>query len=435
MLEREPSRTAFAAAAYRAVHQVSEGAFFFKDPYAVPILGVDPEALKADPAAGDDRRGIRFFVVARSVIAEGALKRGVEERGVGQLVVLGAGLDTFAYRNPFGDRLRVFEVDHPATQAWKRNRLAEAGIAIPDSLTYAPVDFEREDLTAQLAAAGLQADVRTVFTWLGVVPYLTRDAIAATLAQIAAHPGRGRGGVRLQRAARGHRPRAQGPLRGTGGAGGGHRRALPQLLRARRVARAAARPWLRRDRRPRHPRHRRPPHRPASPTTEPPHRRPRAVRGDGLAGLLNARPAHLAVLSLAQVKKGEAAAHDDGLLGNGVQSRADLIAQFDISGTVRRENGMTIQGHCAFVELIFPSQEKVLLLTRQGEQSAIDFSKPIEIGPIIGGFVKLAMKDVGPTSKVGDAGVRNVKKIPKQVQAVSRHRSILRWIDPRLSAR
>ena len=188
MLEREPSRTAFAAAAYRAVHQVLEGACFLKDPFAVPILGLDPDALPADPAAGDDRRGIRFFVVARSAIAERALKRGVEERGVGQLVVLGAGLDTFAYRNPFEGRLKVFEVDHPATQAWKRRRLEEAGIAIPASLTFAPVDFEREDLAERLAAAGLKPDVRTFCTWLGVVPYLTKDAIFATLAQIAAHP-------------------------------------------------------------------------------------------------------------------------------------------------------------------------------------------------------------------------------------------------------
>ena len=189
MLEREPSRTAFAAAAYRAVHQVLEGAYFFQDPFAVPILGLEPDALRADPAAGDDRRGIRFFVVARSAIAEGALKRGVEEHGVGQLVVLGAGLDTFAYRNPFEGRLRVFEVDHPATQAWKRRRLDEAGIPIPASLTYVPVDFEREDVTERLAAAGLKPGVRTVFTWLGVVPYLTKEAIDATLAQIAAHPG------------------------------------------------------------------------------------------------------------------------------------------------------------------------------------------------------------------------------------------------------
>jgi methyltransferase (TIGR00027 family) len=189
MQEREPSRTAFAAAAYRAAHQVLEDGRIFKDPLAVPILGVDP-ATFADPEHQEIRRSVmRFFVAARSNIAEAALKRGVEERGVRQLVVLGAGLDTFAYRNPFEGRLKVFEVDHPATQAWKRRRLEEAGIAIPSSLTYAPVDFERESLTGQLAAAGLDPDVRTFFTWLGVVPYLTGEAIVATLAQIAAHPG------------------------------------------------------------------------------------------------------------------------------------------------------------------------------------------------------------------------------------------------------
>jgi len=85
-------------------------------------------------------------------------------------VVLGAGLDTFAYRNPFGGRLRVFEVDHPATQAWKRRRLAEAGIAAPGDLIYAPVDFERENLSEQLARAGLDPGVRTFFTWLGACP-------------------------------------------------------------------------------------------------------------------------------------------------------------------------------------------------------------------------------------------------------------------------
>lgn len=197
MLEREPSRTAFAAAAYRAVHQVLEGARVFKDPLAVPILGLAPDALIADPAAGDDRRGIRFFVVARSAIAEAALRRGVEERGVGQLVVLGAGLDTFAYRNPFEGRLDVFEVDHPATQAWKRRRLEEAGIPIPHSLTYAPVDFEREHLAEQLAAAGLRPEVHLL--------HLARRRAISHQGSGQRNPGadrgpsgRGRGGVRLQ---------------------------------------------------------------------------------------------------------------------------------------------------------------------------------------------------------------------------------------------
>lgn len=189
MLEREPSRTAYGVAFYRAAHQVLEGGRVFEDPLALPILGVDPSSFHEEPQLHAERRGIRFFVAARSRLAEDWLSRAVEERDIRQLVVLGAGFDTFAYRNPFGDRLKVFEVDHPATQAWKRRRLEEAGIAIPASLTYAPVDFERENLTDQLAAAGLDSQVRTFFTWLGVVPYLTKEAIASTLAQIAKRPG------------------------------------------------------------------------------------------------------------------------------------------------------------------------------------------------------------------------------------------------------
>ena len=188
MLEREPSRTALAAAAYRAAHQVLEDGRVFKDPLALTILGLDADAIRGNAQLNDARQGIRFFVAARANIAERALGLGVETRGVGQLVVLGAGLDTFAYRNPYGDRLRVFEVDHPATQAWKRRRLEETGIAIPGNVTYAPVDFEREVLSEQLAAAGLDPGVRTVFTWLGVLPYLTAEAITATLSYIAAHP-------------------------------------------------------------------------------------------------------------------------------------------------------------------------------------------------------------------------------------------------------
>lgn len=188
MLEREPSQTAFAAANYRAAHQVLEQGRFFNDPLAVPILGVDPAVFDKNREAHEAQRGIRFFVVARSNIAESALRIAVQDRSVGQLVVLGAGLDTFAYRNPFGARLRVFEVDHPATQAWKRRRLREAGIAVPPEVTYTPMDFEHENLSEQLAAAGLNPSIRTFFSWLGVVPYLTADAIFRTLAQIAAHP-------------------------------------------------------------------------------------------------------------------------------------------------------------------------------------------------------------------------------------------------------
>ena len=111
-------------------------------------------------------------------------------RGVRQVVVLGAGLDTFSLRNPHaGEGVRVFEVDYPATQgSGSANGLKQAGLAMPASLTFAPVDFERQSLADGLAAAGFQADRPAFFQWLGVVPYLTREAISATLDFIAGVP-------------------------------------------------------------------------------------------------------------------------------------------------------------------------------------------------------------------------------------------------------
>jgi methyltransferase (TIGR00027 family) len=109
-------------------------------------------------------------------------------RGTRQLVVLGAGLDTFAYRHPH-EGLQVFEVDFPATGAWKRERLEQAGILVPDSVTYVGVDFERDDLMGRLVASGFDASSSAEFVWLGVVPYLTREAVVTTLSAIASVPG------------------------------------------------------------------------------------------------------------------------------------------------------------------------------------------------------------------------------------------------------
>jgi methyltransferase (TIGR00027 family) len=189
MLEKEPSRTAWMAATHRAAHQVLERGFIFHDPLALTILGQDAETVARDAQAHPERRGMRAFIAARAHLAETALAAGVERRDVTQLVVLGAGLDTFAYRNPLQGRLRVFEIDHPATQAWKRRRLTEAEIAVPDGVVYAPVDFEREALLDALAAAGFDPARRTFFMWLGVVPYLTVEAIRTTLAAIGGLPG------------------------------------------------------------------------------------------------------------------------------------------------------------------------------------------------------------------------------------------------------
>ena len=185
MRSEEPSRTAWGTALHRAAHQIIEQGSIFRDPLAVRILGLDPESVVREGERRSAR--MRAFVALRARFAEDALADAVA-RGVCQMVVLGAGLDTFAYRNPFGERLRVFEVDHPATQAWKRERLGEAGIAVPDSLAFTPVDFERESLADGLAAAGFDAERAAFFTWLGVVPYLTEEAIRSTLGYIGSLP-------------------------------------------------------------------------------------------------------------------------------------------------------------------------------------------------------------------------------------------------------
>jgi len=183
-----PSKTAFAAAAHRAAHQTLERGTLFRDPLAARILGPEAEKLIGEITRLEVQRKMRMFIAMRSRFTEDALDAAVKS-GVRQLVILGAGLETFAYRSPYNDALRVFEVDYPATQAWKRQRLAEADIVIPDWLTFAPVDFESESLPERLAAVGFDPVQQTFFTWLGVVPYLTQEAIWATLGFIAGIPG------------------------------------------------------------------------------------------------------------------------------------------------------------------------------------------------------------------------------------------------------
>ena len=187
MLSGQFSRTALGAAGHRAAHQVLEGGRIFADPLALPILGEDAEPMLAAAREDPARRLLRVFIAVRSRFAEEAARRAIGE-GARQIVVLGAGLDTFAYRLETSPGLRVFEVDHPATQAEKRRRLAAAGITAPAHLTFAPCDFERAELGASLRAAGFDPARRAFFLWLGVVPYLTERAIFATLGFIAKLP-------------------------------------------------------------------------------------------------------------------------------------------------------------------------------------------------------------------------------------------------------
>lgn len=184
----QASRTALGAAAHRAVHQVLERGSVFADPLAVRILGADADAAIEEARRDPSLRPLRMFIAMRSRIAEEALAAAIE-CGATQLVVLGAGLDTFAYRGVLRERVRIFEVDHPATQAWKRERLAAAAIAAPPTLAFVPVDLERATLADALAAAGFEPARRTFFTWLGVVPYLADAAVFATLGFIAGQRG------------------------------------------------------------------------------------------------------------------------------------------------------------------------------------------------------------------------------------------------------
>lgn len=184
MQSGQPSLTALGAARLRAAHQVLDGASILADPLALRILGDDIEVSLDHARAHASGPRLRWFIAARSRIAEEALTEAVDA-GATQLVVLGAGLDTLAYRTPLAERLRIFELDFPATQARKREMLAAAGIAVPERLTYVGIDFERQTLAEALDAAGFAAAERSFFSWLGVVPYLTEAAIFSTLAYIA----------------------------------------------------------------------------------------------------------------------------------------------------------------------------------------------------------------------------------------------------------
>jgi methyltransferase (TIGR00027 family) len=180
MKPNEPSRTALIIARQRAAHQALDHGAILYDPFALKILREDEKDVlqfaNAHPLASIGR----LFTAARSRIAEDASSRAVE-RGVRQIVILGAGLDTFALRNPHGAQIRIYEVDHPATQAGKCERLAEAQIALPPWLIFAPVDFEQDEVGEKLVAAGFRQNAPAFFTWLGVTPYLTQNAIGRTL--------------------------------------------------------------------------------------------------------------------------------------------------------------------------------------------------------------------------------------------------------------
>ena len=186
------SDTAALTAMLRAAHQlVDDEPRIVDDPIAIRLLD---DATRESIAARREALfspGLmvpRAAVLLRSRYTEDLLA-GAVAQGISQFVILGAGLDTFAFRQPaFARQLQIYEVDHPATQAWKRERLAAAGIAAPRNLRWVSIDFEQQTLAAGLRESTFDAARPAFFSWLGVTQYLTLPAIDATLKVVAALP-------------------------------------------------------------------------------------------------------------------------------------------------------------------------------------------------------------------------------------------------------
>ncbi len=182
-----PKPSALMVATLRAAHQLLDSPLVLHDPLALKILGpTDEAALKANVAQYQEpmAKALRASMVVRSRLAEDSWEK-AEQGGARQYVILGAGLDTYAYRRTSASG-RVFEVDLPDTQAWKRDCLRAAGIAEPsERVTYVATNFEHGTLAQTLAGAGFNKDEPAIFAWLGVAVYLEEEAILDTLRFIA----------------------------------------------------------------------------------------------------------------------------------------------------------------------------------------------------------------------------------------------------------
>ena len=193
------SQSAIIAAFARAAHLIFDAEpKVLRDDYALRFSGMQDEstfitAYKESYAELEQfskesarafSQSLRALAVLRQRYTEDELTNALD-RGVSQFVILGAGLDSFAYRRrDLEDRLRVFEVDHPVTQEWKKTRLQALGIIPPPNLTFIPFDFEKQILNDALYAHGLRKDLPTFFSWLGVTQYLTETAVFQTLRQV-----------------------------------------------------------------------------------------------------------------------------------------------------------------------------------------------------------------------------------------------------------
>jgi methyltransferase (TIGR00027 family) len=187
MKQNCPSLTANKVAVMRAAHQIIDKPKIFEDPIALSIIGnqgVSEIRSKKRKFKTRLHSYLRAIVVARSRFVEDELCMAIKQ-GIRQYVILGAGLDTFAYRNPYSDAgLRVFEIDYPATQEWKREQLNAVNVTKPESLTFVPIDFEKQSLQDRLQEVGFTADEPSLFSWLGVTMYLNKQTVMATMQYI-----------------------------------------------------------------------------------------------------------------------------------------------------------------------------------------------------------------------------------------------------------
>ena len=187
-IPREPSQTAVLSAAGRALYLEEPPPHILEDRFAELFAGDQGADLIRElksrmPAA--QLVNFRRWTTVRARYTEDAVDQALEG-GIIQYAILGAGLDSFAYRrSDLQNRLRVYEVDHPGSQEWKRRRLQKLGVEIPANLVFAPVDFERQTMRDGLQLAGFDFSTRSILSWIGVTMYLTRGAIEATLRDVA----------------------------------------------------------------------------------------------------------------------------------------------------------------------------------------------------------------------------------------------------------
>ena len=179
------SKTAEAAALMRAAHLLIDGEpKILEDRFALLLIGQAYESIireTRDALGSPELARLRSFIVLRSRYAEEELQQAIH-RNITQYVILGAGLDSFAYRRQdISDLVRVFELDHPATQQWKRTRLAELGEPLPRNLAFIPMDFEKQSLKEAMDASACDRTKPVFFSWLGVTQYLTHEAVFRTL--------------------------------------------------------------------------------------------------------------------------------------------------------------------------------------------------------------------------------------------------------------